>query len=76
VRTAGADAYLVDDPALAEAFAARLASLKVAYERADVDKTAIFHHFSRPVALEEVEGFDQGAHAQPPRPSEETTSEQ
>ena len=76
VRSAGADAYLVDDPALAAAFAARLASLRVGYERTDVDKTAIFHHFSRPVPLEDVEGYEQGAQGSPPRPAEEITQGQ
>jgi hypothetical protein len=77
VRGSGADAYLLDDPALASAFATRLDTLNVRYERLDVDKTAIFHHFSRPVALEEVEGYEQGAPA--PRaiaPTEEIGQEQ
>jgi hypothetical protein len=77
VRGSGADAYLLDDPTLASAFATRLDTLNVRYERLDVDKTAIFHHFSRPVALEEVEGYEQGAPA--PRaiaPTEEIGQEQ
>jgi hypothetical protein len=77
VRRAGPDAYLVDDPALAPAFATRLQALHVSYERTDVDNTAIFHHLSRRVALEEVGGYEAGATG--PRafpPIEETMQEQ
>ncbi|HEV8255302.1 MAG TPA: hypothetical protein VGQ78_11120 [Vicinamibacteria bacterium] len=77
VRTMGPDAYVVDDPALAAAFAARLDAMHVRYDRTDVDNTAIFHHFARRVALEDVEGYErQATGPRTPPPAEEVTQEQ
>ena len=58
VREQGPDAYLVGTGALAEAFEARLKELACSHRRSDVAGVAIFHSLCRPIALEEVAGYD------------------
>jgi uncharacterized SAM-binding protein YcdF (DUF218 family) len=58
VRAGGPDALVVDQPDLARALERRLAALGVRHERTDVDNFTILHHFSRPVGLEELSGYD------------------
>jgi hypothetical protein len=61
VRAAGPDAFVLDQRDLAQALELRLRSLGVRYERTDVAGYTLLHHFSRPVALEEVAGYDADA---------------
>jgi hypothetical protein len=58
VRAGGPDAFVLDQRDLAQALERRLRSLDVRYERTDVAGYTLLHHFSRPVTLEEVAGYD------------------
>jgi hypothetical protein len=57
VRAHGPDGFVLRDPSLARAFAARLDVLGVGYQRTDAPYI-IFHHLSRRVTLEEVADYD------------------
>jgi hypothetical protein len=58
VRERGPDAFVTGRGALADAFAARLAALDVAYNKEDVGGHAVFHGLSRRLTLEDVSGYD------------------
>ena len=58
VRESGPDAFIVGIGANARAFQKRLAALDCPAERADVSGLAIFHHYCRPLTLEDVAGYD------------------
>ena len=56
----GADAYFAALPQLAEGLSQRFSALGVSFQRTD-GLPAVFHGFSRPVELEEMNGYEVGA---------------
>lgn len=70
VRAQGPDAIVLDQPDLVRALERRLDALGVRRERTDVAGLTILHHFSRPVTLEELAGYD-ADQAGPREPADE-----
>jgi hypothetical protein len=70
VRAHGPDAIVLDQPDLVRALERRLDALGVRRERTEVAGLTILHHFSRPVNLEELVGYDADA-GSPREPADE-----
>jgi hypothetical protein len=64
IEAEGADAYIGDRADLADGLSRRFTALGVSFKKTE-GLPAIFHGFSRPVSLSELDGYDAGAEASP-----------